>query len=458
MKILLMNPVRERTDHIPPDIGLGYLATWLRKDGHEVNILDSNNLKLRFKDLRERLILLKPDAVGLKLYTQDLANAKETLRIIKEINKETITIVGGPHPSAVPEHCMHTLKDADYAFKGEAEIGFPRLFKSLGSKSLADVPGLIWRDGENIRVNDQLFVENLDDLGIPAWDLLDPRDYSDTAETFHMAFPAAPISITRGCPFPCTYCAGFTLSGKPIRVRSIKNVMIEMEHLINTYGVREFNIVDDNFSRNRKVLEEFCHAIIDRKLNIFWSGSTGIRIDALDKDLLALMKKSGCYSFYVGIESGSQRILDLMKKRLKVDQIRNGVELISKSGILVSGFFIIGYPGETREDILKTIQFAKSIPLFKAHFFHFTALPATPAYKMLLKEGKISGPDDSMFMDVSYVPDGLTAEEMKKLLRKAYLEFYLRPTVLLRLLSRLNSIEQYKLIAKKMVNYFSFKK
>lgn len=458
MKILLMNPIRERTDHVAPDIGLGYLATWVRKEGHEVNILDSNNAKLGFDALTERLSALQPELVGIKLFTQDLQSVRKTLRFLKTQNSRIITVVGGAHPSALPEHTLNTLHDADYAFKGEAEIGFPRLLQSLEGKcTLKDVPGLVWRDGDSVRVNDQLFVNDLDELGMPAWDLLDPREYSDTAETFRKAFPAAPISITRGCPFPCTYCAGSTISGKPIRTRSIDNVLSEMQYLMENYGVREFNIADDNFTHNRAVVEAFCQGIIDRGWEIHWSGSTGIRLDSLDERLLDLMRRSGCYSFYVGIESGSQRILDLMKKRLNLEQIRTGVEMISKSGILVSGFFIIGYPGETREDILKTINFAKSLPLFKAHFFHFTALPATEAYETLLREGKISGPDDSMFMDVSYVPEGLSAKELKELLKKAYLDFYLRPGVILRLLGRLSSPEQLKLIGKKMINYFSFK-
>jgi radical SAM superfamily enzyme YgiQ (UPF0313 family) len=458
VKVLLINPIRERTDHVAPDIGLGYLATWLRKDGNEVSIIDANNLKLGFDALHQAIVSLNPDVVGIKLFTQDIKNAKKTLQFIKKTKPGIITVVGGAHPSALPEHTLRTLAEADYAFNGEAEIGFPKLLKCLGKCDLTDVPGLVWRDGDQIRVNCQLFVEDLDDLGMPAWDILDPRDYGDTAETFRKAFPAAPISITRGCPFPCTYCAGSTISGKPIRTRSIPNVLEEMEYLMNNYGVREFNIADDNFTHNRKVVEEFCRGIISRGWKIHWSGSTGIRLDSLDEKLLGLMKESGCYSFYVGIESGSQRILDLMKKRLKLEQIRRGVEMISKSGILVSGFFIIGYPGETREDILKTIEFAKSLPLFKAHFFHFTALPATEAYETLLNEGKIAGPDDSMFMDVSYVPEGLTGKELKELLRKAYLDFYMRPSVLFRLLMRLSSPEQLKLISKKMINYFSFKK
>ena len=126
--------------------------------------------------------------------------------------------------------------------------------------------------------------------------------------------------------------------------------------------------------------------------------------------------------------------------------------------ILVTIFFIIGFPGETREDILKTISFAAELPLFKAHFFHFTALPATEAYNSLLKNGKLTGYDDSMFMDVSYVPEGLTPQELKDLLRKAYLKFYLRPHVIARLLMRLGSIRQLRLILKKMINYFYNKK
>ena len=458
VKIVLMNPVRERSDHVAPDIGLGYLATWLRKEGHEVLILDANNLGFYFEQLRQEIASCKPDLVGIKLFTQDINSVRETLGMIKEINPGIITVVGGAHPSALPEHTLRTLPAADFAFKGEAEIGFPELVKCLPCKDLSEVPGLVWRDGDKIRVNCQVFVQNLDELGMPAWDLIDPRNYRDTAETFRMGFPAAPISITRGCPFPCTYCAGSTISGKPIRTRSIENVLEEMAYLIQNFGVKEFNIADDNFTHNRKVVEEFCRGIITKGWDIHWSGSTGIRLDSLDEDILNLMKKSGCYSFYVGIESGSQRVLDLMKKRLSLGQIRKGVEMISESGILVSGFFIIGYPGETREEILETIAFARSLPLFKAHFFHFTALPATEAYEQLLREGKIKGPDDSMFMDVSYVPEGLTAKELKLLLRKAYLDFYLRPGVLFKLLRRLGSTEQLRLIGNKMFNYFSFRK
>ncbi len=453
-----MNPVRERNDHVAPDIGLGYLATWLRKDNHDVHIIDSNNLKITFDELIERIAALKPDVVGIKLFTEDLKRVKATLASIKEISPNIVTIVGGAHPSAMPEQTLSSMDNLDYAFNGEAEIGLPTLLKDLEAKNLGDVPGLVWRDGDTIRVNKQVFVEDLNELGMPAWDLLDPREYKDTAETFRKNFPAAPISITRGCPFPCTYCAGSTISGKPIRMRSIENVLEEMDYLIKNYGVKEFNIVDDNFTQKRTVVEAFCRGIIGKGWEISWSGSTGIRLDSLSEELLDLMKQSGCYSFYVGIESGSERILDLMKKRLTLEQIRTGVNMISKTGILVSGFFIIGYPTETKEDIEKTIAFASSLPLFKAHFFHFTVLPATEAYRIVREEGKIIDTDDSMFMDVSYVPDGLTAKELKNLLRKAYLCFYLRPSVMAKLLIRLSTPHQFLLIAKKMINYFSFKK
>ena len=456
MKVVLLNPFRERSDHVAPDLGLGYLAAWTRKAGHEITLIDPNNARMSRSELHARLSELRPDVVGIKLFTQDVASAGETVRFVKSNIPGAVVVLGGAHPSAVPEAVLRTFPEADYAFRGEAEIGFARFLELLqGTGSAEDVPALIWRDGSNVRINDQVFIKDLDELGIPAWDLIDPRDYSDTAETFRKAFPAAPISITRGCPFPCTYCAGHIISGKPIRTRSMVHVLGEMEYLMQEFGVREFNIVDDNFTHNRAVVEAFCRGIIERGWDIHWSGSTGIRLDSLDEDLLGLMRRSGCYSFYVGIESGSQRILDLMKKHLTLETIRAGVRMISRSGIDVSGFFIIGYPGETREDILATISFAQELPLFKAHFFHFTALPATEAYDMLVQQGKIGGLDDSMFMDVSYVPDGLTSQELKSLLRKAYLGFYLRPRVIASLLIRLGSPRQVKLILKKMINYFS---
>lgn len=459
MKVVLLNPYRERSDHVAPDLGLGYLAAWTRKAGHEITIIDPNNAHMSRDELHAKLLKLAPDIVGIKVFTQDLSSARETYRFVRAHMPEAILVAGGAHPSAVPEQVLHTLPEVDYAFKGEAEIGFTRFLDFLGGNcAIGDVPGLIWRDVSKVCINDQVFIQNLDELGTPAWDLIDPNDYSDTAETFRKAFPAAPISITRGCPFPCTYCAGHIISGKPIRSRSIEHVLNEMQYLMTEFGVREFNIVDDNFTHNRAVVESFCQGIIDRGWSIYWSGSTGIRLDSLDEKLLSLMRKSGCYSFYVGIESGSQRILDLMKKHLTLAKIRQGVQMINRSGIDVSGFFIIGFPGETREDILDTISFAAELPLFKAHFFHFTALPATEAYDSLVINGKISGLDDSMFMDVSYVPDGLTHQELKSLLRKAYLIFYLRPKVITKLLMRVGSGRQLRLILKKMVNYFSTKK
>lgn len=459
MKVVLMNPFRERSDHVAPDLGLGYLAAWTRKAGHEITVIDPNNARMSRDELHARLLELHPDVVGIKVFTQDVTSARETFRFVREHLPETILVAGGAHPSAVPEQVLHMLPEVDYAFRGEAEIGFSRFLEHLcGTCAKGDVPGLIWRNDSAVCINDQVFIKDLDELGIPAWDMIDPREYSDTAETFRMAFPAAPISITRGCPFPCTYCAGHIISGKPIRSRTIDHVLDEMQYLMAEFGVREFNIVDDNFTHNRAVVESFCRGIIDRGLDIYWSGSTGIRLDSLDEELLGLMRRSGCYSFYVGIESGSQRILDLMKKHLTLDKIRHGVQMITRSGIDVSGFFIIGFPGETREDILDTISFAAELPLFKAHFFHFTALPATEAFDTLVKSGKLSGLDDSMFMDVSYVPDGLTHQELKSLLRRAYLKFYLRPQVIAKLVMRLGSPRQVRLILKKMINYFCNKK
>jgi len=455
IKVVIINPFRERSDHVAPDLGLGYLAAWVRKTGHEVTLIDPNNSRISREHLHEKLSYLQPDVLGIKVFTQDLPSARETFKFARSHLPNAILVAGGAHPSAVPEQVLRTLTEIDYAFRGEAEVGFSRFLEFLqGGCSEEDVPGLIWRIGSDIRVNPQEFIKNLDELGIPAWDLIDPRDYRDTAETFRKAFPAAPISITRGCPFPCTYCAGHIISGKPIRSRSTKHVLDEMQYLITEFGVREFNIVDDNFTHNRALVESFCLGIIDRGWEIHWSGSTGIRLDSLDEEILILMRRSGCYSFYVGIESGSQRILDLMKKQLTLDKIREGVRMISRSGIDVSGFFILGFPGETRQDILATISFAVELPLLKAHFFHFTALPATEAFNTLVEEGKLTGYDDSMFMDVSYVPEGLTSQDLKSLLRKAYIDFYLRPSVVVRLLIRLGSLHQLQLIFKKMFNYF----
>jgi radical SAM superfamily enzyme YgiQ (UPF0313 family) len=243
--------------------------------------------------------------------------------------------------------------------------------------------------------------------------------------------------------------------GHNLRNRSMGHVMDEMVMLYNDYGVREFHIVDDMFNFYKNRVFEFCQGIKDRNLDISYTFPNGLRLNQLDRETLQMMKDTGAYAFTVGIESGSQRILDTMKKGLTLELIEEKVNLINAVGLEPSGFFIIGYPGETVDDINATIQFAKRLKLKRAHFSNFLPLPGTEATKGLVENKEIEKPDwgTLFYSKVSYAPRGITRKQLKQLQRRAFLEFHLRPHILFSILLEIKSIKQLKMIIIRAIDY-----
>ena len=265
---------------------------------------------------------------------------------------------------------------------------------------------------------------------MPSWDLLRPDTYPLAPHGgFFKNYPIAPIIITRGCPFACTYCAGYLVSGKKIRHRSIDKVIEEIEVLYHKYGIREIHIEDDNFTFYHDLVYEFCKKLKEHNLNISWTCPNGVRLDSLDKELLLTMKEAGLYSISVGIESGSDKILKDMKKNLTKEKIREKIELIKDCGLEVSGFFIIGYPTETKKDIMDTINFAGSLDLKRAGFSLFKPFPGTEATRQLVEKGELKEMSDEdwahfVLADAVYAPPGLYKgrdEEVKTQSASAFL-------------------------------------
>lgn len=455
MKILLVVPM-SNTDYIVPPLGLGYLATALRKEKFEIQILDCIKRKISFEKFK--VIIKEGDfnVVGIQTFSCDLFIVQRLIDIVKGVNPSILTIVGGAHPSGVGTKIFDDLRNLDFGFKGEAEIGLPLLLKKIGDSKLENIPGLIWKSGSHRICNSSLFVEDLDSFGFPSWDLINPQTYQHAPQgVFLRTPPVTPISTSRGCPFECTYCAGKTITGAKIRKHSMEYIMEEIELLYHHYGIRELHIVDDTFTQFRDRVVSFCNLLLEKNLKISFTFPNGVRLDTLDGELLSLMKKAGCYSMIVGIESGSQRILDHMKKRLKLEKIEEKISLIHKAGIEVRGFFILGYPTETKNDILATIKFAKKLKLTAVHFSNFLPLPGTEIAEELLKDGKIEKIDWSklFYSKVPFSPSGISINELKKFQRKAYLTFYLRPIVLIRLFSQIKSFHHFWSIIKRFKNY-----
>jgi len=457
MRVLLVKP-NNLSDHIQPSLGLGYLARAIRGE-HDVKILDCIKEGIGVDGLSKRIKRFDPDILGLQCYTFDLKFVNDSLIAAKKSNPGIVTVVGGPHPSALPDEMMRLFqKSLDFAFIGEAETGLPKLLTALKDKKnrYDDIPGLVWRDAGTIRQNDPFFIEDLDSLGMPAWDLIHPEKYPEAQHgAFFKNFPIAPIMVTRGCPYPCTFCAGKIVSGKKIRKRSAQNVLDEITHLNKDYGIKEFHIVDDNFTFDTKYAKDLLRKLKELDLGMSWAVPNGVRMDTLDDELLALMKDTGLYLISLGIESSSARVLRNMKKGLTIAKIRDCVKRINNAGIDVAGFFIVGYPGETAASILKTIKLSTELKLVRANFFTYLPFPGSESYAKLKDSGELDGIDwdHFYFMNATYVPKGMTKRQLKWLQRLAFARFYLRPRIIFYQLKSIKSFRHFMFLLRRFFRW-----
>lgn len=430
-----------------PSLGLGYIASVLRNNGNNITLLHSLQRNFSFKDFRNFINENNFDVIGIQMFTYDITPVKKHLSIIKKLKPKTIVILGGYHPSGVRESIFKEFPEADFAFLSEVEIAFPELLEQLqkDNPDFQKVPNLMWRKGNSVIVNPVKVVEDLDTIPFPAWDLMDPREYPKAPHgAFFKSFPTAPIIITRGCPMECTFCAGKAVTTRKIRKRSIKNVIEEIKLLKENYGVNDFLIEDENFTLHKKHVKEFCETLLILKMNITWSCPSGVRLDTLDEDMLKLMERAGCHSLAVGIEFGSQRIHDLTRKHLTLETIKKKMSYFRKVHIKTTGFFMFGIPGETKKEMMQTIKFAKSLNIDRAQFNNFMPLPGSQLYVELREKGMKRIDHDHFFVhDVGYVPETMTRKMMKNIQRRAYLEFYLRPKIIMGLLKEITSFNHF---------------
>lgn len=462
MKVILVRPPSFKMPIIIPNLGLGYLAAVLKNNGHTVHILDCAKTRMNHRKYRDYLVDEKPDIVGVQMYTCDFTSSKQCIDVAKTLNHKTVTIVGGPHPSGDPEGTME-IASLDYAFAGEAESGFPRLLQHIQSPDKIDIDsieGLIHRRDGKIKINKRGYIENPDDIPFPGWDLIDPTTYPVAPHgTFSKSLPIAPIITSRGCPFKCTYCGVRVNTGRRFRMRSIDNVIEEIKYLRKEFGIREFHIEDDNFTLNKTRVLEFCNKLREQNIMIDWACTNGVRLDTLDKELLQNMESAGCYSFSVGIESGSSRILADMQRNETLDLMIEKIKLVSSTTkIRMTGFFMIGYPAETIEDIEKTIELALELPFHRAQFSNFLPLPGTEIYDRLIRNGDFA--PDAQRWDlyqnnrVIYAPKDISKKELRRLMKRAFAAFYFRPHILFGLLKEIHSMSQLRTVIRRFFDVF----
>lgn len=290
MRFLLVAPpkrgIARHEEAIP--IGLGYLATTLRNLGHQPDLQDCLINQWGVQELLDYISQSKPDMVGITVYSQALRNVREILERIKIRHPEIITIVGGPHPSAVPEHTLRYLKNADYGIKGEGDIPLKQLmpFLEKGTGKPEDVSGLIWREKESIRWNPGVEYDNLDELGFPAWDLIDPARYFNSPD---YKGRMSVIHTSRGCPYGCGFCVKL---GRKLRYHSIEKVYEQVKFLHEQYGVLKFAIGDEGFAMNPEYIKNFCRYVIKQGNNFKYISGCGLRLNSIDDEMCELMKQA----------------------------------------------------------------------------------------------------------------------------------------------------------------------
>jgi len=456
MRLLLLNPPAENTilaDNpsfldeergINPPLGLLYLASYLRKNSnHEVEVLDMPAEGLSYDSLGELVKQKSPQLIGITAMTFTMLDVIKAIKIIKASLPEARIVLGGPHPTLYPRETV-SLEGVDFVIAGEGEEVFLELLNNIDHKeALFCLNGIFFKQGDKICGNGQSdFIEDLDRLPFPERTLTPYKKYNSVLSR---RSPITTMFTSRGCPFGCNFCDRPQL-GKRFRARSAENVVSEMQRCYEM-GIKELLIYDDTFTVDRKRVLDICEIIRKRGLDINWD--IRARVDTVDEEMIKKLKNAGCIRIHYGVEAGTQKILDVLDKGFRLGDVENAFRITKKYGIQTLAYFMIGSPSETREDILETVAFAKKIKPDYVHITITTPFPGTKLYKMALELGLYErdywrdfARDPSSGVISRYWEKELSREDLLKLLRFAYKDFYRRPGYILSRALKLGSIRE----------------
>lgn len=447
-----------------PPLGLAYLAGYLEKNKHQVEILDAlalgrDNVKtggkmtrvgLSNSQIKKAITSFKPDLIGVSVMFTAFANdAHEVAKIVKEVSRKIIIVFGGAHVSIDPKAVVKD-ENVDFAIKGEGEISFLNLVRALeGSKGYEQIAGLSFRKGKRIISNlPGPLIKNLDELPFPARHLLPMKLYSLKKDSFSMRFPTTTMITSRGCPGKCVYCSIHSVWGYSWRGRSAKNVVDEIKHLVDEYGIKEIYFQDDSMSVSKKRMNEICDEIIRSGIDIRWTTPNGIAHWSLDKKLLDKMKKAGCYRITFGIESGNPEIRRWVGKPYSLRQAKELTQYANRIGMWTIATNIIGFPYETKQQIEDTVDFAIDSDVDFALFFRLGPRPGTLVYEIFKKEKWLPNNERELYSEsVACETKYIKGKELYDIQNKAYSKFMKRRIVSffnpLRIIRKIHSFEDF---------------
>ncbi len=434
-------------------LGIAYIASYLQRQGIEIEIYDSYVENKTMDEIKEKIKNSDAAIIGITSVTTTIRESITIAEVSKTYGKTTV--IGGCHISGDPIKTMESYPCFDYAVIGEGEITFFELIRNLRNKDKGYIKGLIWRKENKIIINEPRgLIKNISELPHPARNLLKNELYwTSDRGVFKKKKLFFNIITSRGCPHNCNFCASSVIWKKNLRLRTTEDVCRELDEL-NELGMEQLEIADDTFTINVDRVRTITEKI--KTLGIEWGCQS--RVDCIDEETMKLLKESNCKFIDFGIESGNQNILNIMKKGITLEQARAAIKLTKKYKIKSTCYFMIGNIGETEETIKDTIRFARELNPTMALFYMMTPYPGTELYEHFKREGYIKK-DFVDYINPKYSEPviefpNLDAKKIRYYLKKAYRTFYFNPQFILKTtLKSIVSFSEFRANLKLFKNY-----
>ncbi|MCK5785306.1 MAG: B12-binding domain-containing radical SAM protein [Candidatus Sabulitectum sp.] len=431
-RILFVFPETRYPSGQPP-LGIAMLSAVAKQCGAETALCDMSFQKKPFEHLRDLLREFKPDGVSITVVTPQIKSTLTACEVVREYAPDAYLMVGGPHATVLPLETLET-SGADLVYSGEGERAFRLLVEGTDP---AEIPGACFiKDGKATLVPGKLLVSDLDTLPLPDRDIFDMKKYFQTWYSMDRVDPGlkgTTIMGTRGCPYTCTFCQP-TLSeifGKMMRKRSPESIVGELKHLVEKYSINGFMFEDSTFIVDHRWVTDICSLMNKEGLKLRWC--CNVRADLLTEELLDTMVSAGLAKVNMGVESASQRVLDdIYKKGITVEGVRKALRMCNSRGIFVQGYFMLGAPGETVDEMKLTIDFAAREPFDDALFDITTPFPHTELWEMSKELINADYSDFDCFHKSVYSLEGITPEQIEKLKKNAFWKFYAHPARILK--------------------------
>jgi len=407
------------------------LLSFLRQYGkHDVQIYEPEAQSLTYRDIESILTNYRPDVVGLTCSTPNYLRAIDLAKIARSCTQAKI-VIGGVHASAIPDFILEQHHDLiDCVVIGEGEQTMLELVNAYENQDKLDgIKGILYQDQTKaIRTPVRPFLDNMDSIPFPARDLIDQRLFTPN---LHNARHRNCLTIltSRGCPYNCSFCASRIVSGKKYRMHSAEYVLEEMQMLKTDYHARQLLITDDTFTINHERLENICRGMIDRKLHLDWFCFS--QVNVVNREILLMMKKAGCYNIGFGIESANETILKKLGKSIKPEQALKTVKLARDIGMKTQAFYIFGTPGETKQQMEETIRFSRQVGATLAFFNMLVPYPGTRDFQHFFANAPLEQIDWEKFVAIgeqcALINTGLSPDDIEDMLARANLQYYLNP-------------------------------